>query len=218
MIEVEMTSVEIAELVGKQHYHVLRDIKGKLLPLLGESKVGGSNSVIYKENPKGCEFSVYESSYQSKQNKAQSMYVLNKNSVNCLVANYKLEHAMKIISHLHTLEQKIFKQEKEISLMKDIVWEVINGQAYISQEQALKSAGVKHPRLFIRYLKDNKSWYNDLVFERNLLTERQCNSHGDRWLKFTKDGFQWLLDNRVRINTWVNDQKAQRKALTQVPC
>lgn len=103
------------------------------------------------------------------------------------------------------------KLEEELVIMKDIVWEVINGQAYIGQEQALKMAGIKHPRLFMRYLKSNEKFYNSVVNDRGLLKNHQCNKHGDRWWKFTKEGFQWLLQGKDKLNDWVGKCKVAEK-------
>ena len=104
------------------------------------------------------------------------------------MANYELEHAVKVVAYIDKLETENTRLEEENRIMKDIVWEVINGQAYIGQEQALKMAGIKNPRLFMKYLKSNERFFNSVVFERQLLREHQCNKHGDRWWKFTKAG------------------------------
>lgn len=101
--------------------------------------------------------------------------------------------------------------------MKSVVWEVINGQAYVSQEQALKCAGIKHPRLFMKYLKGHSKFYEDLMFNRHFLKLRQCNSHGDKWHKFTKEGFKWLLEKREDINTWVDKCKQVEKEQKKMP-
>lgn len=199
MIEIEMNSLEIAELVGKEHRNVVRDIRQKLLPEI---------SLLKNEQ---SDFVINSSTYTNSRNKEYEMYILNKNATNALVANYKMSHAIKVIQHIVYLEKELERKEKELSIMKDIVWDVVNGQKWVSQEQALKMAGVKHPRLFMKYLKGHQNWMNDLVFNRQYLMERQCNKHGDRWWKFSQEGFRWLLDFKGDINTWVEKQKVLEK-------
>ncbi len=210
MIEVEMTSLDIERETGVKHNKIMRDLRDKWFidyPLNSEG--------ISLSNFGQSDFIIKSSSYVNSRGKEYLMYVLNKNAANAFMANYSKVHAMKIVAYINSLEQELLKKEKEISLMKEIVWEVINGQAYVSQEQALKCAGVKHPRLFMKYLKGHKTFYNDVVYERSYLVSKQCNKNGDRWWKFTKDGFKWLLDNNTKINDWVEEQKV---VWNKLPC
>lgn len=205
MIEVEMTSLDIANMCEKKHFHILRDIREKLIPQIDESK-------------NGCIFSVKKTTYYDLYKREKESYTLNKYAANALVANYKMKHAMLVVEHLHALECKVQEQQRQLEVMKNIVWEVINGQAYISQEQALKMAGIKHPRLFMRYLKSSSNFYDSVVNERNFLKNHQCNKHGDKWWKFTKEGFQWLLQGKVHLNDWVEKCKIIEKQNKQAPC
>lgn len=201
-----MTSLEIAEMCNKRHDNVMRDIKEKLLPKISHLK--NEESV----------FKVKTSTYENSRSKTYDMYVLNKYAANAFVANYKLEHAMLVVEHIHCLELKVEQQQKQLDIMKNIVWQVINGQAYISQEQALKMSGIKHPRLFMKYLKGSTKFYDSVVNEREFLKYKQCNKHGDRWWKFTKEGFQWLLDGQTKLNDWVERQKDLEKQRKVLPC
>ncbi|MCP4320737.1 MAG: hypothetical protein GY787_02525 [Alteromonadales bacterium] len=146
------------------------------------------------------------------------MFILNKHAANALVANYKMSHAIKIIQRIIELEVTVVEQQRQLEVMKDIVWEVINGQSWIGQEQALKMSGVKHPRLFMKYLKGNTKFYEDVTTNREYLSARQCNQHGDRWFKFSREGFQWLLDSKSKINGWVEEQKVIAKNKNKLPC
>ena len=205
MIEVEMTSLEIAEMCNKNHQHVRRDIREKLLPKLSLSENGQSV------------FKVKTGTYENNRGKVYDMYVLNKYAANAFVANYKLEHAMLVVEHIHKLELQVAEQQRQLDIMKDIVREVINGQAYLSQEQSLKMAGIKHPRLFMKYLKSNERFYSSVVYERNILKHHQCNVHGGRWWKFTKEGFQWLLEGKDKLNNWVEVCKEREKQSKMLP-
>lgn len=206
MISVEMTSLEIAELTGKEHRRVRQDIKEKLLKEISLHE--SVQSVL----------SVKTDTYVNGRGREYEVYVLNKFSVNALMSTYSMEHAVKLVMHIHELELQVAEQQRQLEIMKDIVWQVINGQAYIGQEQALKMAGIKHPRLFMKYLKGHSKFHDSVVYERNLLKYHQCNQHGDKWWKFTKKGFQWLLDGRDILNNWVEDQKALEKKRSKLPC
>lgn len=198
MINIEMTSLEIAEITGKEHFHVRRDIKGKLLPLISESNYGCSD------------FTAVTSTYKDSRGKEQEMFTLNKNSVNAFMANYSVQHAMSLVRHINVLEQELEAKQKEVDLMQSIVWEVINGQSWIGQSQAIKMAGITHPVLFMRYLKENPTFLKS-VLESNKLQERRVGKNAsDRCWKFSQDGFKWLLSSRDTANIWVQDQKALR--------
>ncbi len=105
--------------------------------------------------------------------------------------------------------------EEQNALMKDIVWEVINGQAWIGQEQALKMANIKHPRLFMKYLKSDKKFYNKTVYENEYLQERQVSADkSNRYWKFSKAGFEWLLRSKEKANAWVDSCHKSSKLAT----
>ena len=220
MYKVEMTTLEIAELTNKLHKNVLTDVRS-VIEKINELESEPVKIGELKSKPSsftGLKSQLSESSYKDSTGRSLPMMVLSKDLVNVLMCGYSVEHAIKVINHINHLELENEHLSQGIAAIKDIMWEVINGQAYVSQEQALKSVGVKHPRLFIKFLKSNKAFYNSVVFERQLLSERQCNKHGDRWLKFTKAGFQWLIDEKVKIDLWVEEQKVIQKNAGKLPC
>ena len=109
MIEVEMTSLEIAELTGKQHRNVRRDISNKLIPKLDTLK----NEHI--------EFTIKTGTYKDTNKRTQELYILNKNSVNLLMAGYSTELAGKLIIRIAHLESELAKKQEEVDIMKNIV-------------------------------------------------------------------------------------------------
>lgn len=209
MVNVEMSTKDIERETGIRHDNILRDLRNKYLKKYPLNSVGVSTLRIEERD-----FTVKSTTYKVR-GKEMPCFTFNKFAANAFMANYKIEHAMKVVVCVDKLEQELTKKQEEVDMMKSLVWEVINGQAYLSQEQALKMANVKHPRLFMKYLKGNKTFYEDVVFNRNYLKEKQCNAKGDRWWKFTKDGFKWLLENNSKINEWVSAQKALQQ---KVPC
>lgn len=81
-----MTSREIAELTGKQHGHVLRDIE-IMLEQLEQDKEGYSQSWIHPQN--GQQY---------------RQYVLDREHTECLITGYNAQLRMKVIKRLHELE------------------------------------------------------------------------------------------------------------------
>ena len=80
-----MSSREIAELTGKQHQHVRRDIKTMLTELdLDESNFGRT--------------------YFDAQNREQSEFVLERLHVECLLTGYSIPLRMKVLERLKDLE------------------------------------------------------------------------------------------------------------------
>jgi len=194
-------SIKVAEKFNKRHADLLRSIEKQILPNVSKEFAERNITFCTKNN-------------NLQNGKPQKYYNLTKDGF------------MMVGMSLTGKEAYIWKEsfinefnriEKELSIMKDIVWDVVNGQKWVSQEQALKMAGVKHPRLFMKYLKGHKTWMNDLVFNRQYLMERQCNKHGDRWWKFSQEGFRWLLDFKSDINTWVEKQKVLEKERKVIP-
>ena len=80
-----MSSREIAELTGKNHSDVLRDVRKMLVDLeLGESSFAGS--------------------YLSEQNKAMPMFNLDREHTDCLLTGYSAKARMLVIKRWHELE------------------------------------------------------------------------------------------------------------------
>lgn len=85
-----MTSLEISELTGKQHAHVMRDIRVMLIELHGE---GGLSN--------------FGSSYTNEQNKIQPCFALPKRESLILVSGYSVQMRARIIDRWQELEAKV---------------------------------------------------------------------------------------------------------------
>lgn len=93
--EITMTSLEIAELTGKQHGHIIRDIEEQLGVLGGLSKFGDT--------------------YQHPQNKQiYKMYRLPKREVLILISGYSVQLRAKIIDKLEELEKQVKAQTPQL--------------------------------------------------------------------------------------------------------
>ncbi|HDX8393486.1 TPA: phage regulatory protein/antirepressor Ant [Aeromonas dhakensis] len=81
-----MSSLQIAEFTGKEHKHIMRDIRDMMEALGGESKTGLS-------------------SYISNQNKELPMYELDEEQSICLVSGYDVKMRMTIIKEWKALKE-----------------------------------------------------------------------------------------------------------------
>lgn len=93
---VSMTSVEIAELTGKEHKHVLRDIRNMAEELNG-SKFGRVGEEVYKD-AKG---------------ESRTMYRLDRKHTFILVAGYSVHLRAKCYDHIQTLERRVLQLEDQ---------------------------------------------------------------------------------------------------------
>lgn len=83
-----MTSREIAELTGKRHDNVLRDIDGLLESLSSELRTG------------------FSTTYDGRPEHGYRVYLLDRDSAYCLVAGYDPNSRMKIIKRWQELEAR----------------------------------------------------------------------------------------------------------------
>jgi phage antirepressor YoqD-like protein len=97
--DVSMSSVEIAEVTGKNHSHVLRDIRSMLSQLYGAyPKMDGSDI-------KG----VFEELRQD--NGQTKAFHLDREHAECLVTGYSAQLRMKVIRRLRELEEQVAKPD-----------------------------------------------------------------------------------------------------------
>ncbi len=94
-----MSSREIAELTGKEHSHVMRDIRNLQLEL-AESKFG---------------FWCKDSEYKAETGQSYKMYLLDKESTLTLISGYSAPLRMAIIKRWQELESK---QPKELTTLE----------------------------------------------------------------------------------------------------
>lgn len=83
--QITMTSRQIAELTGKRHDHVMRDIR-VMLEELGRPKVG-------------------ETSYKDSQGKSRPEYRLDKDLVMTLITGYDVKLRLSVVKRLRELEE-----------------------------------------------------------------------------------------------------------------
>ena len=134
-----MSSREIAELTGKRHDHVMRDIRS----MLGQLNVPAPN---------------FEATYFDAQKQERPCFELDRLHVECLLTGYSIPLRMKVLERLSELEQKnkgpaipsnfadalrlAADQQEQIQQLPTI-WEfqVEMGTARSSQTQLYQNAG-----------------------------------------------------------------------------
>lgn len=93
-IEQRMSSKEIADLTGKRHDHVMRDVKNMYSELdLGVPKFGGT--------------------YYSKQHKSMKCYLLPRREVEILITGYSIKLRAKVVDRLREVEQELASQSTQ---------------------------------------------------------------------------------------------------------
>lgn len=110
---VSMTSVEIAELTGKEHKHVLRDIRNMVEELNGSEFKGSSIGVIEDGPNLGSPIGVIEEVYLNAQGKQQPLYRLDRKHTFILVAGYSVHLRAKCYDHIQTLERRVLQLEDQ---------------------------------------------------------------------------------------------------------
>jgi anti-repressor protein len=122
-----MSSREIAEMTGKNHADVMRDIRNMLLELTGDTR--GLSS--------------FASTYFNSQNKEQPCYLLPKRETLILTSGYSITQRAKIIDRWQELEDK--EKEKGTALaLPDFTDPAIAARAWAEQYEARKVAELKN--------------------------------------------------------------------------
>ena len=102
---VSMTSVEIAELTGKEHRNVLRDIRNMAEEL---------NALKTEQCSKlSSHIGVTEDVYLNAQGKQQPLYRLDRKHTFILVAGYSVHLRAKCYDHIQTLERRVLQLEDQ---------------------------------------------------------------------------------------------------------
>ncbi|EFB2653201.1 Rha family transcriptional regulator [Escherichia coli] len=117
---VSMTSVEIAELTGKEHRNVLRDIRNMVEELnalkteaVNEELNGSKFGLVNEElNALKTEL-VGEEVYKDAKGESRTMYRLDRKHTFILVAGYSVHLRAKCYDHIQTLERRVLQLEDQ---------------------------------------------------------------------------------------------------------
>jgi Rha family phage regulatory protein len=176
-----MTSLEIAELTGKRHDHVIRDI-GELISHYkrGHPKLGVSSTAPVEQFPK-----LEESTYKNSQNKSQPMFILDQDATLDLVMGYSRELRIKVRMRMRELEAQVAAKQSE-----QVGWNKHRSQGKLARSQ--ETVAIKE---FIAYAKGQGSKSPERYYIN--LTEMVNKQLFDREGKSTNwreemDGFQLM--------------------------
>lgn len=104
--------------------------------------------------------------------------------------------------------------EESADKMMQVVWDNLNGMKVINQRTALQLAGIEHPITFMRELRKRSKYYERMVSDERILLQTFAPS---KWTeRFTQKGFQWLLDNKDKMNSWVDEVQYNNKQLSKM--
>jgi phage antirepressor YoqD-like protein len=205
--QLAMSSREIAELTGKTHGHVKRDIETMMFLLCLDASSFGR---IYRDS----------------MNRPQTEYLLPKDETLCLLSGYDVSARMKIIKRWQELEEKqqvrvpqtlpealrlaadlADKVEAQQSLIEtqkpavEFVERYVEARSAKSLREVAKVLGVKE-REFINTLIDKKILFrqggNLLPFadyqHRGYFTVKtgESNGHAFQQTRFTPEGINWI--------------------------
>ena len=202
-----MSSREIAEITGKKHFHVFRDISEMLIQL-GEESSGYIHNWMHPQN--GQEY---------------KEYLLTKRLTECLVTGYSAILRIKVIDRLHELEKQdspklpgnyvealeaLLESEKQKALMApkaEVYDRVIDRKALLNATQVGQKIGMsavalnKHLesiKVYNRAVKRGRTfqqWFVDAGHGEMKITEQgypQClfSNSGEIWIigKLTSEG------------------------------
>ncbi|HBW3581252.1 TPA: Rha family transcriptional regulator [Klebsiella pneumoniae] len=115
---VSMTSLEIAELTGKEHKHVMRDIRKMVEELNGskseERDSGNSNLRSEIIGVNGSNFGRVDAEmYKDAKGETRTLYRLDRKHTFVLVAGYSVQLRARCYDHIQMLEQKVFQLEDQ---------------------------------------------------------------------------------------------------------
>lgn len=140
--ELTMTSREIAELTGKNHADVMRDIR-----VMSEN--------LTKANLLSC---IKSTTYAGKDGRDYAQYELDKDSTLCLVSGYDVVVRMRIIKRWQDLEAQQQPQFKLPQTYSEALRELAD--SWDREQKLLEENEVMRP----------KAEYFDALVDRNLLT------------------------------------------------
>lgn len=127
-----LTSLEVAEMVGREHGHVNRDIDNIIEHLGGKSKIGESYFI--------------ESSYKNSQNKELRCFLLTKKGCELFATRMTGEKgtlfAFQYIEKFNDMEQQINKPMSQLEIAKMQLEQLIKQEQQINQMQ-IEQAQIK---------------------------------------------------------------------------
>ena len=142
---VVISTREVAELTGKQHFHVVRDVENQFKELgIDASRFGG----IYKDS----------------MNRSQTEYLLDREQLEILLTGYSISLRAKVIKRLHELEKQHSPQ------LPDFSNPVLAARAWADEVEAKQIAIEQRNSALETVEQKNKT----IIYQADKLTEAEC--------------------------------------------
>ena len=174
--KVVTTSLKVAEMFGKEHFHVLRDIKA-----LMEEEIGASNFGL--------------SSYKNSQNKEQPMYLIDRDGFTLLAMGFTGKEALKFkVQYI----QAFNKMEEE--LIEKAKFQLPTTFAQALQLAATQAEELEKQQLLLEEQKPKVEMYETIMASDKLFSMNEVakliNSVGrNKLFKMLRDAKILMLDN-----------------------
>ena len=177
--EVKMTSLDIAEIVGKKHYNVMRDIRIEI-ENLGE-EVG---QLIFEE-----------STYMNSQNKQQPCYTFGKDGAMQLALKYDAITRFKVIKRIEELENQSSQQTIPQVSSAELI--AMIAQQGLEQERRITVVEEKQDNIVSILSMDVKDWRNQANRIINAIVMKL--GGGEYYREVRNESYQ-LLESRGACN------------------
>ncbi|MEN4468671.1 Rha family transcriptional regulator [Staphylococcus hominis] len=197
--EFYIDSREVAEMVGKRHDHLIRDIKGYI--------------EVLEENPKlGTRNFFEESTYITNQNKIQPCYLLTKKGcdmvANKMTGSKGVMFTAMYVDAFHKMDEHI-KQQAQISTPTSQL-EAIKMFVQIQEEQQAFNQRIENEVTGIRNIVgiETKNWRNDT--NKMLGAIAQHLGGGEKHQKVRIEAYKLLEEKgRCKLEQRLNNRKAK---------
>lgn len=178
--DIEMSSLDIAEIVGKKHQHVMRDIRNEIKEIgseIGQSIFG-------------------QSSYINAQNKEQPCYKFGKDGAMQLALKYDAKTRYRVIKHIEELENQQSEIDKPSYMIDD---PVKRAEKWIN-EQKEKQQLEQQQKLDAPYTNFGKTVFNsNASINVGAFAKMVYDEHG---IKIGRNRlFAWLRNNGYLIKS-----------------
>ena len=186
--EFKMTSLDLANITGKRHDHILRDIKDEI------DKLGEKGLLIFGE-----------SKYKNSQNKFMPMYTLTKKGAMQIGARYSAEIRYKLIEYAETLENALREKLKSEWLESRSKGKMIRKQTTDAIEDyliphAIQQGSKNSGMLFMTYSKLVNSICEIEANQRDNIKDNVL-----MYISFIEDFIQKTIIEEVENGTYYKD-------------
>lgn len=193
------TTLLVADKFGKRHADILRSINKQVLPNIS-SDFAQRNFAFTKK-------------FNELANRETEHYNLTKDGFSMVAMSMTGKEAY---AWKEAFIKEFNRLEEENQVLKSIVWQVINGKNYLPQELGAQAAGIEHPRLFMKYIKQRENVLKGFVDKNFLEHKRVGKTAQDTAWRWTQSGFKYLLSNRQHLNARVKEMHEQERNGTLV--